>query len=207
MIGILRRCLFSALFGLVLLGSHQAVPAVEPGAPAVIKGYCDALLDVMKHATTLGFAGRYEKLKPAIEKVFNLPLMTRLAVGPQWSSLTPEQQKQVTDSFIDLTISTYASRFDGYDGERFEVSPDAKPFSGGVQVESRLVKREGAPVDLDYLMRESDGSWKAIDVFLSGTVSELATRRAEFASVLRRDGAAGLLALLQRRISEMKKAS
>jgi hypothetical protein len=41
-------------------------------------------------------------------------------------------------------------------------------------------------------------------VFLSGTISELATRRSEFTSVLRRDGAQGLLDLLGKRIAELK---
>jgi phospholipid transport system substrate-binding protein len=71
-------------------------------------------------------------------------------------------------------------------------------------VQSRLVKSNGEKVTLNYLMREADGRWQAIDVFLSGTISELATRRAEFTSILRRDGAQGLLNVLNRRISELK---
>jgi phospholipid transport system substrate-binding protein len=53
-------------------------------------------------------------------------------------------------------------------------------------------------------MREADGSWQIIDVFLSGTISELATRRSEFTSILRRDGPQGLLNVLNRRIGELK---
>jgi phospholipid transport system substrate-binding protein len=44
-----------------------------------------------------------------------------------------------------------------------------------------------------------DGNWRIIDVYLSGTVSELASRRSEFAAVLQRDGADGLVHLLEQR--------
>jgi phospholipid transport system substrate-binding protein len=130
--------------------------------------------------------------------------MARLSVGPQWQSLTPAEQEQLSRAFAEFTVSTYANRFDDYSGEKFEVQPDTAPASGGVIVQSRLVKSNGEKVTLNYLMREADGRWQAIDVFLSGTISELATRRAEFTSILRRDGAQGLLNVLNRRISELK---
>ena len=101
-------------------------------------------------------------------------------------------------------MATYANRFDDYSGERFEVLPDTTKASGGVIVQTRLVKGNGEKVTLNYLMRESDGGWQIIDVFLSGTISELAARRAEFTSILRRDGAAGLLQVLNKRVAELK---
>jgi phospholipid transport system substrate-binding protein len=67
-----------------------------------------------------------------------------------------------------------------------------------------LIKSNGEPVALNYLLREMNGKAQIIDVYLSGTISELSTRRAEFTSVIRRDGAAGLLRLLDRRVAELK---
>ena len=183
----------------------EATARAEQTAPqAVIKSFYVVLLDVMQNASKLGFDGRYQKLKPAIEAAYNLPLMARLSVGPQWQSLSPPEQEQLSRAFAEFTVSTYANRFDDYSGETFEVQPDTAPASGGVIVQSRLVKSDGEKVTLNYLMREADGRWQIIDVFLSGTISELATRRAEFTSILRRDGAQGLLSVLNRRISELK---
>jgi phospholipid transport system substrate-binding protein len=172
--------------------------------PQTIQEFYNALLGVMKEGKQLGFQGRYKKLEPVIEKTFNLPLMTRLAVGPQWTSLPPDQQQKITQAFSDMTISTYANRFDDYSGEKFEVSPQVKDTNGGKIVETKLIKSNGEPVTLNYLMREDQGNWKVIDVFLSGTVSELATRRSEFSSTLRRDGSDGLLKLIQKRTAEMR---
>jgi phospholipid transport system substrate-binding protein len=197
-----------------ILSAGAAVAALPVGtsraeSPAVntIKGFYDTLLSVMQQAKTLGIKGRYEKLDPAVHKAFNLPLMTRLSVGPDWVKLDPEEQKSLTAAFSDLSVSTYASRFDGYSGEHFDVDPDPATTSGGVIVNTKLVQPKGDAVQLNYLMRDGDAGWQILDVFLKGTVSELATRRSEFSAVLRRDGADALVRLIQNRADDLKKSA
>jgi phospholipid transport system substrate-binding protein len=195
--------LAGGLWGLLIVGITPAHAAGEAPRP-VVETFYRALIDVMKQATTLGFDGRYKRLQPAIDSAFNLPLMVRLAVGPQWTQLSPDQQRRLTDAFRRFSIATYASRFDGYDGEHFEVRGE-KPnvAGGGTLVETRLVATKGEAVELNYLLRQEEGRWQIIDVFLSGTISELATRRSEFTSVLRRDGPDGLATMLERKIAEI----
>jgi phospholipid transport system substrate-binding protein len=174
-----------------------AVAPVRAAEPApVVETFYATLLDVMKNADKLGFRGREQKLAPAIDKAYDLPLMARLSVGPQWQKLSPDEQQKITAGFRQMTIATYANRFDGYSGEKFEVEKPAVDASGGKLVQTKLIKSDGEVIQLNYLMRETGGEWKVIDVFLKGTVSELATRRSEFTSVLRRDGAQGLVKLL-----------
>jgi phospholipid transport system substrate-binding protein len=201
----MKKLTAPAAYTLVALTLWVTPVFAEASQPqSVIKSFYDTLLDVMKNGGKLGFNGRYSELKPAIEQAFNLPLMSRLSVGPQWQSLSPDLQQKLTDAFSRLTISTYANRFDDYSGEKLEVLPDTAPASAGTIVQTKLVKSDGDPVTLNYLMRETDGRWQIVDVFLSGTISELATRRSEFTSVLRRDGPQGLLDLLDKRIAEQK---
>lgn len=187
----LAAALVACVFGIAAIALPTT--AAPSGPVEVIQGFYATLLEVMKNAAKLGFAGRQEKLAPAIDAAFDLPLMTRLSVGPQWQNLSPEEQKQVTDAFRRMTLATYANRFDGYSGEKFEVAPQPTDASSGKLVQTKLIQSDGEIIPLNYLMRDSGGSWKIIDVFLKGTVSELATRRSEFTSVLRRDGAAGLI--------------
>lgn len=199
-----RRTVASGLLALTLLAAVPAVATADVPPQTVVDDFYGSLLGVMKDAGKLGFDGRYKRLEPVIEKTYNLPLMTRISVGPQWNSMTPEQQSRLVDSFKRYTVATYASRFDGFDGEHFDVSPNPSPSQGSdVIVETKLVPGHGDAVVLNYLMRQNDGTWHVIDVFLSGTISELATRRSEFTSVLRRDGPDGLVAELDKRIKEM----
>ena len=111
----------------------------------------------------------------------------------------------LTAAFSRYTISMYANRFNDYGGERFEVSPAASANPNGVIVSSRLVKTNGEAVALNYLLRQdASGAWKVIDVYLSGTVSELATRRSEFAAVLQRSGADGLVEMIEQRSAALR---
>src|SRR3954464_11000651 len=87
--------------------TQQAAAATSPRQ--VIDTLDQALLDVMKNAGSLGFQGRYQKLAPVLDQVFNLPLMARISVGPDWTSLKPDQQQQVVDVFRRFSITTYAA--------------------------------------------------------------------------------------------------
>jgi phospholipid transport system substrate-binding protein len=180
--------------------------AAEPGsAPALIESFYGDLLSVMKQAKRLSFDERYARLAPAISRTFDLGLMTRLAVGPAWAQIAADQQQRLSAAFSRYTISMYANRFDDYGGERFEVAPTASANPNGVLVTSQLVKTNGEAVSLNYLMRQDAArAWKVIDVYLSGTVSELAARRSEFVAVLQRKGAEGLVELIEQRTAALR---
>ena len=203
-----RRSILRILPAGFALAALPVSASLAAGSPVdTVKAFYDSLLSVMQQAKTLGLKGRYQKLDPAIHRAFNLPLMTRLSVGPDWQKLSPEEQKSLIAAFSDLSVSTYAARFDGFSGEHFDVDPKPTPSSGGVIVNTKLVQSNGEVVQLNYLMREGDGGWQILDVFLKGTISELATRRSEFSSVLRRDGAQALVQLIQNRAADLKKSA
>ena len=71
-----------------------------------------------------------------------------------------------------------------------------QPSPGGTLITTEIVKSNGEPVRLNYLMRQNGGLWRIADVYLNGTISELATRRSEFGSILRAQGIDGLIAML-----------
>jgi phospholipid transport system substrate-binding protein len=201
MMSISRRLLLA----LPLVAGLRPAAAAEPGsAPAVIDRFYEQLLAVMKEAKRLGFDGRYTRLAPAISQTFDLALMTRIAIGPGWAQIPPEQQQRLNAAFSRYTISMYANRFDDWGGERFEVMPTATPNPNGVLVNSRLIKTNGEAIALNYLLKQEAGAWKVIDVYLSGTVSELAARRSEFGSVLQRNGAEGLVQLIEQRTAALR---
>jgi phospholipid transport system substrate-binding protein len=198
-----RRAFLIAALSVVMLRHGARAADSGAGAAAVIQRFYDILLSVMKEAAHLSFDQRYQRLAPAVTQTYNLALMTRLAVGPGWVQLQPGQQQRLTDVFSRYTISVYANRFNGYGGERFDVDPNPTPNANGVLVRSWLTKSNGEKVTLDYLMRQG-GGWQVIDVYLSGTISELATRRSEFVGVLQSGGADGLVNLLEQRTAALR---
>ena len=156
--------------------------------------------DVMKRSGDLDFPGRYEVLQPIVAESFDLPFMAELILGRPFKELTAEQQQTWLDTFARLTTSTYADRFDSDSGVRFEIDRVEPAAQGTSLVRTRLLRTDGDPVKLDYRMRKTPAGWRISDVFLSGTVSELALRRSEYGALMRREGFDALLAAVRKKI-------
>ena len=163
-----------------------------------MQGLYDALLSTMMNARTLGQSGRFTQLAPVIRRSFDIASMARLSVGPSWSNLTDAQRQHMTESYGRYISATYADRFDGYAGQKFEVTGE-QPAPSGVMVRSQIIKANGEPVKVDYLMQRSGNSWLISGIYLDGAISEVATRRSEFAAILRNEGIDGLIAALNRK--------
>jgi len=179
-----------------LLGPASGFGASSDPAAVRLDGFYAALLDTMKQAKQLGIKGRYDKLAPILSKTYDLPLMSQIAVGQNWATLSAGDQKNIVNAFARMTTATYASRFDGFSGERLEVLQTSDQPNGDKIVKTRIVQADGNVTQLNYLMRNAGGEWRIIDVYLNGTISELASRRAEFGSILKSGGPSALVSAL-----------
>jgi phospholipid transport system substrate-binding protein len=184
--------------GLALGMLCYPVHAAAASGSDTVQGLYDALLDTMKNGRTLGQSGRFTHLAPVIRRSFDIASMARLSVGPSWSGLTEAQRQQASESFGRYISATYADRFDSYGGQKLEVIGE-EPAASGVMVRSRIIKADGEPVKVDYMMRRIGESWLISDIYLDSAISEVATRRSEFAAILKRDGIDGLIAALNRK--------
>ena len=190
--------------GVVLAGLLlPASPAAAAGSSEVIQQFYAQLLDTMKNAAQLGPKGRYQRLEPLVARTFDVPFMARLSIGPQWGSLTLDQKKRAAQAYARYVAATYATRFDGYSGERLEVLGEQKVRRGTI-VRSQIVKSDGEPVAINYLVHDNAVGNQIRDVYLSGTISELATRRSEFATILRTGGIDGLIAALNKKADDLQ---
>jgi phospholipid transport system substrate-binding protein len=164
-------------------------PASSAQTPSErIGGLNAALLDVMKNAADLGYRGRYEKLHPVMTGLYDFSLMSRVAVGAYWKGLEKAKREQLIDAFSRMSVATYAARFDGYSGEKFEIISSEKSVRDTMLVKTNLIKSDGTPIALNYLTRTRDGEWRIIDVFLDARFSELARLRADYTAVIKREG-------------------
>jgi len=189
----------AATLGAVLGLAMVPYPArAAPGGGDTVQGLYDALLSTMKNGRTLGQSGRFTRLEPVIRRTFDIPSMARLAVGSSWATLSEAQRQQVTESFGRYISAIYADRFDSYAGQKLQVTGE-QPAAAGVMVHSQIVKANGDPVHVDYMMRHNGDSWLISDIYLDGAISEVAIRRSEFAAILKNEGIDGLIAALNRK--------
>ncbi|ARN82059.1 ABC transporter substrate-binding protein [Methylocystis bryophila] len=181
----------------LLISAPAFGESVDPAASRV-NGFYDVLLSTMQQGKELGLKGRYEKLAPVLSKTYDLSSMTKTAVGSSWSEFTPEQQRELVKAFTRMTIATYASRFDDFSGEQFDVGQAVDQPNGNRIVKTHIVQSNGKTVALNYLMHKSGAEWKIMDVYLDGAISELATRRSEFGAILKSGGPDALISSLTR---------
>ena len=197
--GVSKAVALAAGFGLAML-SYPAHPAhaVPASSGDTVQGLYDALLGSMKNGRTLGQSGRFTQLIPVIRQSFDIPAMARLSVGPSWAAISEAQRQQVIESFGRYIAAIYADRFDSYSGQKLHVTGE-QPNPGGVMVKSEIVKANGEPVKVAYMMRRNGEGWLISDIYLDGAISEVATRRSEFSAILKNDGVDGLIAALNRK--------
>ena len=119
--------------------------------------------------------------------------MIEYAVGRSWKSFNEDQQKKLVKAFSRFTIATYADRFNGYSGESFRIVKAVKSPRNTRLIKTELIKKNGKAIRLNYLLRNTGKGWQIMDIFLKGSISELATKRSEYNMTVKRQGFDGLI--------------
>ena len=181
-----------------IAGGALAAPPID-SAKAPVERFYAALDASMKAGDSLTLDARKQKLAPVVGATFDLPLMAAKVLGRHWRPLPPADQRQWIEAFSNLTVKTYAEQFDENTGLVFEIGAVQAAPGGTALVRTKLKRASDAPVAIDYRLRPAGDGWRVMDIFLNGTVSELALRRSEYTSVLERDGFPKLVATLKTR--------
>lgn len=191
----------TALVFLLLLIS--AAYAAEESATRTVERLNAAIAEILPKAPELGYAGRFEKLRPAMEQAFDFDFMAEKSLGRHWKDLSDEQKKQWAAAFREYTIANYAANLDKNTGQKFEVVGEEPAEHDTTLVRGRVIDPAAEPFDLTYRLHRAAKGPRIIDVQFKGTVSELALRRADFTSVVARDGFDALLRTTRSRIDDL----
>ena len=194
------RWFCSMALALLVLTSCPAAAASGPDPAAkVVEKLHRELLDVMKQAKALGYKGRYQRLAPVVISSYDLPFISKVVVGRYWSEFSPQQREQFVNTFIKLSIATYANQFNGYSGEHFKTISAEESTRGRLLIKTVLIKSDGEEVALDYVLHQNEHHWQIINVIAQG-VSDLSLKRAQYTSYLKKEGFAALLQKLNDKI-------
>jgi phospholipid transport system substrate-binding protein len=204
------------LLALAIIGSIAGFPwpqasaqAPDEAAAAAPIGQLDqALLTAMKAGGSTPFDDRYRALAPVIEQVFDLDAVLAASVGLSWPTLPDAQKATLAAAFRRYTISSYATSFDSYNGQSFQVLPTVRAVGNGeVVVSSRLQRADGSSFALDYVMRRGQDGWRAVDVLTAGSISRVAVQRSDFRELLNSGGAPALVAGLDSKVANLSGGS
>jgi phospholipid transport system substrate-binding protein len=177
------------------------LPAQAQTAPdALVKNITQEVTAIVKQDKDIQ-AGNQKKIYDLVDaKVlpfFDFTRMTRLAVGRNWNTATPDQQKALVTEFRTLLVRTYSTALSSYRDQTIDFKPlRAQPADTEVTVRTVVNQTRGDPVAIDYSMEKLPDGWKVFDVAVSG-VSLVTNYREEFASQVKAGGIDGLVKTLQ----------
>jgi len=192
---------------LLALPAATALPAAAGAADtaavsAPIAALDNGLLAIMKAGSGTPFVQRYQMLQPIVLRSFDLPAILRVSVGAGLDGVPTQMQGLLYDEFVRYTVASYVANFKSFDGQRFDIAPTLRQVGANQVVQTNLV----SPTDntrIDYVMRESGGAWKIVDVLLDGTISRVAVQRSDFREIFASGGAQGLIGLLRQKVVQL----
>jgi phospholipid transport system substrate-binding protein len=179
------------------------VAADEPAATKVIAHLNATLLDALKNATQLGYQGRYDKIVAVVPDAFDVDFMAEKTIGKYWKPLSDDDKARWVALFREFTAANYAGNLDAYSGQRFEISGEEPSQNDTTVVHSMLVNPSGEDTELNYRLHATPKGPRIIDIYLRGTVSELALRRSDYTSVLEREGFDALVTTVRAKIVDL----
>ncbi len=195
----------SVLAVMTLFAAQVSAQPEEQSARQVVESFQANLLAVMKQGKELGYQGRYEKLYNPIVDSHDLTKITRIVVGREWQKLNNEQRLKLVDVFSRFSVASYAYNFKDFSGESFRYDSEETTKRGGIVVHTFLVIPDDKDVKFDYMLKKSGDKWRIINVIAKG-VSDLALRRSEYTSILKRDGFDALIVKISEKIENYSKS-
>ena len=189
----------ATIAALALLCAAARPVAAQEAPDALVKRVSQDMLATIK-ADPLIQAGNEARIREVLDAKllpnFDFTRMTALAMGKNWRSATPEQQKRLTDEFRTLLVRTYSGALNQYRNETIDYKPlRANPTDTDVTVRTTVLKPGGNPVAIDYSLEKQAGGWKCYDVIVGG-VSLVTNYRDEFNDQIRSAGVDGLIRTL-----------
>jgi phospholipid transport system substrate-binding protein len=187
---------------LCALAIAAAAPALADTAPdELIRQVSTEVIDTVKSDKAIQ-AGDVSRIITLVDtKVMphvNFQRMTASAVGRNWRSATPEQQKRLQEEFKTLLVRSYAGALTQVKDQTVQLKPmRANPGDTEVVVRTE-VKGKGEPIQLDYRLEKSGDTWKIYDVNVVG-VWLVEQYRTSFNQEISAGGIDGLIAKLAER--------
>ena len=168
--------------------AQAGTPTAVTQARAFIDGMGGQVIGYLKDPA-LDQAAKKARLKNVLQSRFDMPTISRFALGKYWKQMDAARQAEYQALFETMVVSMYAERFSTYNGQDFKVFDARADEKGDVTVASAIVDPAGGrkPIAVNWRVRMKDGTPQIIDVTIED-VSMIITQRAEFASIIQRNG-------------------
>lgn len=184
-------------FAFVIAGFFsQSLMAADMAPDVLVKQVSQEVLTILKKDKDIRNGDRKKIFNLVETKVlphFDFNRMAQLAVGKNWRTATPEQQKQLVNEFRTLLVRTYSLSLANYKNQTVDYKPlVAQPGDTDVTVKTLIIQPGGEPIPVDYSMQKGANGWKVYDIAIANA-SLVTTYRGQFNSEIRQSGIDGLI--------------
>jgi phospholipid transport system substrate-binding protein len=196
-----RRIFLAASAAALLLVRRTAMAAVSANdAEKFIDSLGENAISSLT-GSTLSAQERATRFRALMVADFDMPSISKFALGRYWKIATPDQQKKFQKLFEDLLVQSYAKVFAQYAGEKFKVTGAHGNDDSSMLVNSSIVQSNGDIIRLDWRVEDQSGTPKIIDLLVEG-ISLRTTHRSDFASAIQSNGGtiAGLLDVVRQKV-------
>ena len=168
MIPLPRRPLLAGLLALPC-AARAAAPSAAP-----VQALLNGLAALCKSGKSTPFATRAATFAPIVDASFDLQAILIASIGPRWTGFPPQAQADLLAAFRAFTIASWVANFDSDDGQIFELTPTPRQIGADEAITTRILPPTGDPTRLDFVMRNTNSTWKAIDILIDGSISRAA---------------------------------
>lgn len=179
-----RSSLRSAALCAALLFAAPSVFAAQ--AEDFVKAKHSELTQMVKKANT---AAEEKKVEEAFDRVLDYESLARESLKGFWDERTPEERAEFEAILSKLVRGAYRKNLKRIGDYQVEYKGELKGASGQVVrtiARSRTSARE-EPVSIDYVVRESGGQLRIVDIVTEGS-SLVGNYRSQFRRIIKKDG-------------------
>ena len=173
-------CIFTFMLSFASLTPAQA------GAPLdLVRATVDRAIQILKDPKLSSpdkKQERVDRLREALNAIFDYDEMAKRALGPHWRQRTAAEREEFVKLFRDFLERVYSDKIGLYAGENVRFGREVMD-NEFAQVESTIIQPKGDEIAVVYKLRQVNGQWKVYDAVVEN-VSIINNYRSQFDRVI-----------------------
>ena len=194
---------FLLMLSMVLLSGERTLASANNDDPLVqLQKSTDEILMVLQSEelkTPEKKVERKQLILQIINKMFDFRGMARSSLGPNWNSLTIEEQDTFVGLFISLIEQRYIGKIDSFNDQKV-IYKEQRVKNDKARVYTTIIDKD-LEIPIDYSLQLSQGRWLIKDLKIEN-VSLVANYRRDFNSIIRKEQFAGLVEKITKQLEK-----
>jgi len=184
-----RRLLGGLIAAAALVAAFQAAPAkaasdYAEGAKAFLQSLADRTITTLNQKQ-LAQPQRVDAFRQLFSEGFDVRSIGQFVAGRAWTRATEPQKVAYLQAFEEVTILTWALRFDQYKGEKLSIER-VREDGRAVLLESLILRPNKDPIRVDWRVEKGKDGYKILDIVAEGTSLAIA-QRADYTAVIQQN--------------------